>query len=264
MGRIGGLAVALGIGVALVSGWSGGLAWADDSPGSAGTAASSDSTRSAGTTASGDSTARRHPRSTGPSARPTRPPRHPPPPASMPLTRRMSRSRRRSRRIRATRPQHRPRTPTRTRRSAIHAETVRSQDRRTPEEEDPHSARRCCGRPRRRAGRAGDRRRLSARRRCCRSYGAVGRQRVAADGDDSVTDGHRAAGSQTSSVTYGWPREPGGYGRRQRDLEAAGRHELAGIPSRRAVVVGDAGLRAARVRVHSAIAVRDGRTRHDE
>ena len=55
MGRIGGLAVALGIGVALVSGWSGGLAWADDSPGSAGTAASSDSTRSAGTTSS-DST----------------------------------------------------------------------------------------------------------------------------------------------------------------------------------------------------------------
>ena len=45
MGRIGGLAVALGIGVALVSGWSGGLAWADDSPGSAGTAASSDSDR---------------------------------------------------------------------------------------------------------------------------------------------------------------------------------------------------------------------------
>ena len=44
MGRIGGLAVALGIGVALVSGWSGGPAWADDSPGSAGTAASSDST----------------------------------------------------------------------------------------------------------------------------------------------------------------------------------------------------------------------------
>lgn len=55
MGRIGGLVVALGIGVALVSGWSGGLAWADDSPGSAGTAASSDSTRSAGTTSS-DST----------------------------------------------------------------------------------------------------------------------------------------------------------------------------------------------------------------
>jgi nucleoside phosphorylase len=44
MGRIGGLAVALGIGVAIVSGGSGGLAWADDSPGSAGTAASSDST----------------------------------------------------------------------------------------------------------------------------------------------------------------------------------------------------------------------------
>ena len=43
-GRIGGLAVALGIGVALVSGWSAGLAWADDSPGSAGTAASTDST----------------------------------------------------------------------------------------------------------------------------------------------------------------------------------------------------------------------------
>ena len=44
MGRIGGLAVALGIGVAIVSGSSGGLAWADDSPGSAGTAASSDPT----------------------------------------------------------------------------------------------------------------------------------------------------------------------------------------------------------------------------
>ena len=43
MGRIGGLAVALGVGVAIVCGWSGGLAWADDSPGSAGTSASDNS-----------------------------------------------------------------------------------------------------------------------------------------------------------------------------------------------------------------------------
>lgn len=39
--RVGGLAVALAVGAAVVSGWSGGLAWADDSPGSAATAASS-------------------------------------------------------------------------------------------------------------------------------------------------------------------------------------------------------------------------------
>jgi ABC-2 type transport system ATP-binding protein len=36
MGRIGGLAVALGVGAAVVSGWSSGLASADDSPGSVG------------------------------------------------------------------------------------------------------------------------------------------------------------------------------------------------------------------------------------
>ena len=41
MGRVGGLAVALGVGAAIVSGWSSGLAWADDSPGSAGSPASS-------------------------------------------------------------------------------------------------------------------------------------------------------------------------------------------------------------------------------
>jgi nucleoside phosphorylase len=39
--RIGGLAVALGLGAAIISGWSGGLAWADDSPGSARSPASS-------------------------------------------------------------------------------------------------------------------------------------------------------------------------------------------------------------------------------
>jgi nucleoside phosphorylase len=43
MGRIGGLAVALGVGVAVMSG-GGGLACADDSPGSAGTSASGDAT----------------------------------------------------------------------------------------------------------------------------------------------------------------------------------------------------------------------------
>ena len=41
MGRVGGLAIALGVGAAIVSGWSSGLAWADDSPGSAGSPASS-------------------------------------------------------------------------------------------------------------------------------------------------------------------------------------------------------------------------------
>jgi nucleoside phosphorylase len=40
-GRIGGLAVALGVSAAIVSGWSSGLAWADDSPGSTGSPASS-------------------------------------------------------------------------------------------------------------------------------------------------------------------------------------------------------------------------------
>ena len=42
MGRVGRLAVALGVGAAIVSGWSSGPAWADDSPGSAGSPASSD------------------------------------------------------------------------------------------------------------------------------------------------------------------------------------------------------------------------------
>ena len=42
MGRVGRLAVALGVGAAIASGWSSGPAWADDSPGSAGSPASSD------------------------------------------------------------------------------------------------------------------------------------------------------------------------------------------------------------------------------
>ena len=41
MGRVGGVAVALGLGAALVTGWSGGLAWADGSGGTAGSTASS-------------------------------------------------------------------------------------------------------------------------------------------------------------------------------------------------------------------------------
>ena len=56
MGRIGGLAVAMGVGVAIVSGWSGGPAWADDSPGSPGTSASGDSAgQDAASTESDDS-----------------------------------------------------------------------------------------------------------------------------------------------------------------------------------------------------------------
>lgn len=34
IGRVGGLAVALGVGVAIVTGWGDAPAWADDSPGS--------------------------------------------------------------------------------------------------------------------------------------------------------------------------------------------------------------------------------------
>jgi nucleoside phosphorylase len=41
VGRVGGLAVTLGLGAAILSGWSCGLAWADDSPGAAGTAVAS-------------------------------------------------------------------------------------------------------------------------------------------------------------------------------------------------------------------------------
>ena len=56
MGRIGGLAVAMGVGVAIVSGWSGGPAWADDSPASPGTSASGDSAgQDAASTESDDS-----------------------------------------------------------------------------------------------------------------------------------------------------------------------------------------------------------------
>src|ERR1700754_55622 len=40
IGRVGGLAVALGVGAAIVGGWGCGAAWADDSPDSAGTPAS--------------------------------------------------------------------------------------------------------------------------------------------------------------------------------------------------------------------------------
>ncbi len=40
VGRVGGLAVALGVGAAIVTGWSSGLAWADESSGAAGSTAS--------------------------------------------------------------------------------------------------------------------------------------------------------------------------------------------------------------------------------
>ena len=262
MGRIGGLAVALGVGVAIVSGWSGGLAWADDSPGSAGTSASDDSAAHDAASSKPDDSPGETDSSPAASAtigtdaadqtdaeEPTTEPADasdtsaasaadadddPPSARSTP-----------KRSDRKTAEPSKKKTPTlRAAHGTVATDAADDHDAAPAERETDAVSR--------------------ARRRGCRSYGAVGRQRVAADGDDSVTDGHRAARSQTCSVTYGWRREPGGVGRRQRDLEAAGRYQLAGNPGRRAVVVGDAGLRAARVRVRSAVAVRDGRTRHDE
>jgi nucleoside phosphorylase len=56
--RIGGMAVALGLGAAVVSGWSSGPAWADDSPGTDGSSASSNETGPNNATAEPDASAR--------------------------------------------------------------------------------------------------------------------------------------------------------------------------------------------------------------
>ena len=212
MGRIGGLAVALGIGVAIVSGSSGGLAWADDSPGSAGTAASSDSDRRTTSASSDPDDALGETDSSPAASATTGTDAADPTDAEEPTTKPADTSD-----TSAAPAADTDEDPPKTR------STPKRSDRKTAEPSKKKT-------PTPRAADADDRDAApaeretdavsAARRRCCRSYGAVGWQRVAADGDDSVTDGYRAAGSQTSSVTYGWPREPGGYGRRQRDLES--------------------------------------------
>src|SRR5215218_5145688 len=50
VGRVGGLAVALGVGAAVVAGWGGAVAWADESGGSTGSATSTTSTADSATT----------------------------------------------------------------------------------------------------------------------------------------------------------------------------------------------------------------------
>ena len=194
MGRIGGLAVALGVGVAIVSGWSGGLAWADDSPGSPGTSASGDSAgQDAASTESDDSPGETDPSpatsaSTGTDAAdPTE----------------------------AEEPSTEPADPSETIAVADADEdspstrsTPKRSDRKTAEppkkatptsraaEADDHDADDRDAAP---AARKADAfsQRADAR---CRSSGAIGRRRVAADGLDSVTGRHRTAGSRTCSV----------------------------------------------------------------
>ena len=218
MGRVGGLAVALGVGAAIVSGWSSGLAWADDSPGSAGTPASSDTAgpdvATAKPSASGDE-ADSSGATTATSTATT---------GTTSLTRRMERCARRLRESSSVRvvsgrmfgADHQVTASERDGRSigngrrrglAQHArktEGVRPGRCEAHQDEDSGTVIRRRGRRTRcdaachRAGRAGDRCRRSARQRSRRSYGADGWRRVAADGLDTVIGGRHAARRQAS------------------------------------------------------------------